>query len=456
MPTFEYRSIMPVSAENLFAYHDRPGALERLLPPWENIKVLERTGGIPDGGKLIMEMKIGPLRKKWIALHHDYVAGRQFVDTQASGPFSAWEHTHKCVAESASTSTLIDHIEYKLPGGAAGAMLGDAFVQKQLTRMFRFRHARTHNDLLRHGTFEDRPRLRIAVTGASGVVGSHLEPFLTTGGHTVMRLVRGAAKSESEIAWNPATGSIDESKLQGVDAIIHLAGRNIAVRWNARNRKEIWESRITSTENLWRTLATMPHPPKTLICASAVGFYGSRGDEVLAETSAPGTGFSADICKAWEAATSPARQAGIRVVNLRIGPALSLKGGMLKELLTPAKLGLAGRVGNGRQFVPWIALDDLVGLIHHALMTDSIEGPLNAVAPRPARQIEFIRTLGRVIHRPTLLPLPASAVRWLFGQMGEELLLGSARVSSAAATQSGFEFLHPQLEEALRFELGRT
>jgi uncharacterized protein len=456
MPTFEYRSTIPVSAADLFAYHDRPGALERLLPPWEKIRVLERTGGIRDGGKLVMEMNIGPLRKRWVALHHDYIAGHQFVDTQANGPFASWVHTHKCVAESPTSSTLIDHIEYKLPGAVAGALLGDAYVRKQLTRMFHFRHVRTHDDLLRHAKFADRPRMRIAITGASGVVGTHLEPFLTTAGHAVLRLIRGTAMTESDVAWDPASGRLDVTKLQGIDAIIHLAGRNIAVRWNEKNRKEIWESRVTATEKLCRTLAAMSNPPKTLICASGIGYYGNRGDEVLAEISAPGSGFTADICKAWEAATEPARQAGIRVVNLRIGPALSLKGGILKELLTPARWGLTGRVGTGRQYVPWIALDDLVYLIHHVLMTGTIHGPLNAVAPTPIRQIDFIRTLGRVIRRPTVLPMPAPAVRLLFGQMGNELLLGSARVSSATATQSGFEFMHPQLEEALRFELGIT
>jgi len=298
--------------------------------------------------------------------------------------------------------------------------------------------------------------MHVVVSGSRGLVGSALVPFLTTGGHRVTRLVRGMAAGPDETAWDPARGLVDASRLDGVDAVVHLAGENIAAgRWTASRKAEIRRSRVDGTRNLCEVLARLPRPPKVLVSASAIGFYGDRGAEVLTEASAPGAGFLTDVCREWEAATEPASRAGIRVVNLRFGMVLSPRGGALQKLLLPFRLGMGGRIGDGRQFTSWIALDDVVGAIHHAICEESVRGPVNAVAPEPVSNAEFTRTLARVLRRPTLLPVPAVAVRLAFGEMADALLLAGARVMPVRLQESGYRFRFPDLESALRHLLGR-
>jgi uncharacterized protein (TIGR01777 family) len=455
MNVFEKSSSIPVSSKELFTYHDRPGALERLLPPWRDFEVIERSGGIRDGGRVKVRMRIGPFSREVTALHHDFIDGKQFVDEQESGPFAVWKHTHQFLAETNNSSTLLDRIEYRLPGGIVCNRVFGSPVRKEVERMFRFRHARTQNDLIRQSPYESRPKLRIIISGATGLVGSGLTPFLTVAGHRVERLVRGRPRNRDEIAWDVESGGVDSERVSGADALIHLAGKNIAMRWTKAAREEIWNSRVPATEKLCRTLAQMKNPPKTLIVASGIGYYGNRGDELLTEESSSGSGFTADICKAWEAATSPAEQAGIRVIRLRIGVVLAARGGALGKMFLPTRLGLSGPIGSGSQYVSWIALDDLVGAIYHLLMSPQASGVFNAVAPEPVRQREFIKTFARVLHRPAMLPMPAGAVTLLFGQMGQETLLTSMRVAPAALTASNFTFVHRRLEAAMRFEYGR-
>jgi uncharacterized protein (TIGR01777 family) len=299
------------------------------------------------------------------------------------------------------------------------------------------------------------PSMRVAVTGASGLVGTAVVSFLSERGREIVRLVRREPRSTaSEVYWNPDSGEIDGPALEGIDAVVHLGGVGIAAgRWTARRKTAILESRVASTRLLSNSLSEMNRPPHTIICASAIGYYGDRGDELLNEESPPGAGFLADVCKAWEAATDPARQAGLRVVNLRIGMVLSRHGGALKRMLPPFRMGLGGIVGSGRQYLSWIALSDLVRAIDFLLTADDSSGPVNAVAPQPVTNREFTRTLGRVLRRPTPLPLPGFAVRLLFGEMGEALLLAGSRVQPARLTQAGFSFEHPSLEAALNAEL---
>ncbi len=304
----------------------------------------------------------------------------------------------------------------------------------------------------------DPASLRIAVTGSSGLVGTRLAGFLTQRGHQVERMVRCSAHpGTGEIFWDPATGEIDAAALEGIDCVVHLAGENVgAGRWTQARKDAIRTSRVAGTRLLSKTLAKLAKLPRTLIAASAVGYYGDRGDEPLTEDSLPGAGFLADVCREWEAATRPAREAGIRVVNLRTGVVLSAVGGALARMLTPFKLGLGGVVGTGRQYMSWITLDDLVAAIHHVTVTDEVSGPVNAVSPSPVTNREFTKTLGRVLRRPTILPLPAAVVRLLFGEMGRALLLEGARVVPSRLLASGFEFAHPTLDGALRHTLGRS
>ncbi|MFQ5723173.1 MAG: TIGR01777 family oxidoreductase [Terriglobia bacterium] len=297
--------------------------------------------------------------------------------------------------------------------------------------------------------------MKIGVSGSSGLVGSALVPFLTASGHQVVRLVR-SKPNPDEVYWSPAEGRLDASGLEGLEAVVHLAGENITGRWTPAKKARIRDSRVQGTQLLAGTLAELPQPPKVLVCASAIGYYGDRGEEVLREGSPPGSNFLAAVCQAWEAASQPAAQKGIRVVSLRIGVVLSPRGGALGKMLLPFKLGVGGKIGSGRQYLSWIAIDDLVGVIHHALTTESLQGPVNTVAPQAVTNLEFTKTLGRVLGRPTLLPLPAFAARLAFGQMADELLLASARVEPARLKASGYVFRTPDLEGALRHLLGKT
>jgi uncharacterized protein (TIGR01777 family) len=286
---------------------------------------------------------------------------------------------------------------------------------------------------------------RIVVAGASGLIGTALCAFLTGRGHRVDRMVRRPPQpGTAEIRWDPAKGEIDAAALDG-------AGENIAAgRWTAARKESILASRTDSTRLLCDTLARLGNAPRVLISASAVGYYGDRGDAVVIEQDRPGTGFLANVCKAWEAATEPARRIGIRVVNLRIGAVLSPAGGALARMLPAFRLGFGGRIGSGRQYMSWITLDDLVAAIHHLITAEDISGPVNAVAPEPVTNAEFTAALGRALHRPTLLAMPAFAVRLAFGEMGDELLLRGARAKPTRLQVSGFEFRDPQLEPALR------
>lgn len=301
----------------------------------------------------------------------------------------------------------------------------------------------------------ERP-LRIAVTGASGLVGRRLCAWLASGGHRVQAMVRREPKAGSdEIAWNPALGRIDSAALEGVDAVVNLAGENVASgRWTAPRKDVIRRSRVDGTALLARTIASLSRPPRVLVSASAIGIYGDRAGEWLTEDSEGGRGFLADVCREWESATSPAAERGIRVVVLRIGMVLSAAGGALARMLGPFRMGMGGPVGGGRQYVSWIAMDDLLGIVLRAIEDDSLRGAVNAVAPNPVTNAEFVSILARLLHRPAVVPLPAVAVRLLFGEMGDALLLASARVRPARLEATGFAFRHPDLASALRHELG--
>lgn len=298
--------------------------------------------------------------------------------------------------------------------------------------------------------------MKIAVTGSTGLVGSALVPFLTSGGHQVVRIVRSSTASDDAVTWDPSLGQIDARRLEGLNAVVHLAGESIAARrWNAAQKARIRDSRVQGTKLLCETLARLKYPPRVLVSASAIGFYGNRGDEDLSEASPPGTGFLPEVCREWEAATEFAKGAGIRVVPLRFGVILSPRGGALATMLTPFRLGVGGRVGNGRQWMSWISLDDAVGSIYHALCSDHVRGPANAVASNPVTNLEFTKTLGKVLGRPTIFPMPAFMARAAFGEMADALLLASTRVLPCTLLDSGFAFLYPRLDGALRHVLGK-
>src|SRR5271166_577943 len=289
---------------------------------------------------------------------------------------------------------------------------------------------------------------RILVSGASGPIGAALLPSLKTSGCSVVRLVRGAAKGNGEIAWDPARPLAPEA-VSGFDAVIHLAGESIFGRWSAEKKRKIRDSRVLGTSNLAQALAQAQEKPRVFICGSAIGYYGNRGDESLAEDSAPGTGFLAEVCQQWEESTTPAVQADIRTAHIRTGIVLSPKGGALGAMLTPFKLGLGGPTGSGRQWMSWIDVQDMVGAIHHILKSDLIQGPVNMVAPAPVTNATFAKTLASVLSRPAIFPLPAFAVKLAFGEMGEELLLSSQRVEAGKLISTGYPFRYRDLRASL-------
>jgi uncharacterized protein (TIGR01777 family) len=456
MPYFRHRTHLPFPADDVFAWHMRPGAFERLSPPWVDVRVLEREGGIQDGGRVVLGIRQGPAEVKWEVKHTEFEEGRVFRDEQVSGPFEAWSHTHRFIPSDDGGCFMEDQVEWTAPFGAAGKLFAEGFIDKELERLFFFRHTRLLNDLSLHARYSGPP-LTVVLTGGSGLIGRNLAHFLRSGGHSVLALQRArGTEGRKRGFWDPSGDAMDAGSLEGAQGVVHLAGESLAaLRWTEDKKEAILRSRRDGTHLIARTVAEMKNPPPVLVSASAVGYYGNGGNEILTEESQPGKGFLPMVCREWEGATGPARKAGIRVVNLRTGFVVTPAGPGLGRMLTPFKAGLGGRFGSGRQYMSWIDLDDEVGLIHHALTRPGVAGPLNATAPNPVPNTAFTDALGRVLNRPTVLPLPSLAIKGMLGEMGVELLLKGARVLPKKALDTGYEFLFPNLEDSLRFQLGR-
>ena len=451
------------SAQAVYDWHSRPGAFQRLAPPWDSVQLIEHTGGIEDGARAVLELQVGPVPVTWVAEHRDNVPGRQFTDVQVEGPFARWEHAHRFEPIDDEASVLEDRIEYALPLEAIHSFLSRGFVESRLRRGFDYRHRVTGRDLDLHARIGLEPGSRFAVSGASGLLGSTLTEVLATGGHEAWSLARAGSGSRlpgasaGSVSWDPRNGSIDTAALEGMDYVVHLAGASIADgRWSEERRSLIRQSRVQGTRLIAEALAGLERPPKALICASATGWYGDRGDERLDESSGPGQGFLPDVCREWEAAADPARESGIRVVHLRFGMILWPAGGALERMLLPFLAGAGGRMGSGDQFWSWVSLDDAVGAVMHAAAHEELEGPVNVVAPEPIRNRDFTSVLGSVLRRPTLVPTPAPALRLALGAMADELLLASSRVFPERLGATGFPFRDPELDPALRHMLGRT
>jgi len=292
--------------------------------------------------------------------------------------------------------------------------------------------------------------MNVLVTGSHGMIGTALIPRLRARGDRVLRLVRGEPEGSDDVRWDPPAGTIDAAALEGVDAVVHLAGVGIGdKKWTEARKKEVLESRTIPTTLLARTLATLDAKPRVLVSASAIGYYGDRGDDILTEAAAAGDDFGARVCREWEEATAPAEEARIRVVRTRTGLVLTARGGFLKRLLLPFKLGIGGRLGSGRQWMSWITLEDDLDAILHVIDTDSLTGPVNLTAPNPVTNAEFTQLLGHAVHRPTVIPTPMPALKVVYGGELVDTLLGSERVVPEKLQRSGFTFSHPELDGAL-------
>ena len=432
--------------DEVFAWHARPGAIVRLMPPWLPVQVAAETASLRDGRA---ELAL-PGGLRWVARHDPaaYDPPRRFADELASLPLRAalpWRHIHEFAALTPSATQITDRVVTALPAGFLRPVMG-------------YRHHQLAGDLAAHQwarQLRSEP-LTVAITGSSGLVGSALAALLTSGGHRVIRLVRRAPADDSERRWDP--DDPDPDLLRGTSALVHLAGASIAGRFTADHKRSIRASRITPTRRLAELAAATPGGPAVMVTASAIGYYGPRrGDELLTEDSPRGDGFLADVVAGWEAASTPAQDAGLRVVLVRTGIVQSPRGGTLRLLWPLAEVGAGGRLGGGHQWVSWIGIDDLTDVYYRALTDDTLAGPVNATAPHPVRNADYARTLARVLRRPLQLPVPGLGPRLLLGAEGASELAGAdQRVSPRRLLRNGHRFRHPELEPALRHLLGRA
>jgi uncharacterized protein (TIGR01777 family) len=444
----DYESVVKHPVSEVFAWHTRTGAMRRLVPPWQPMTVVRETESLADG-RAVLGLP-GGLR--WVAQHDPagFDPPHRFVDVLSSAGLSSWpsrvigwwRHTHE-FSEAATGTRVHDHIDTAVPGRA-------------LRPTFVYRHRQLADDLAAHRDAADagaQPMV-VAVSGASGLVGSALTAFLTTGGHRVIRLVRRPARGSDERQWDSDRPARD--LLSGVDAVVHLAGASIAGRFSEAHRTEIRESRIGPTRRLAEAASLADDGPRTFVSASAIGYYGfDRGDALLCEDSARGDGFLADVVAGWEDATAPAAEAGLRVVTVRTGIVQSARGGTLRLIRPLFAAGFGGRLGSGKQWLSWIGLDDLLDVYYRALYDTRLTGPVNAVAPAPVRNADYTDALGHVLRRPTLLIVGSFGPRLMLGEQGaRELAEASQRVVPTKLETLGHRFRRPNVEDTLAHELG--
>ena len=440
---FENDCSVPFDRQTVVDWYRRSGAFLRLAPSFDSIRAPGLAPGVSDGLVASFDLGVGPLQFEWRSIHQVESNG-DFFDEMLKGPFAKWKHHHQFIAEGASTR-LHDEIDWEGPFTRLLSPFFKGEVTGSLKRNFNYRLRRLKHDLSRHEAYRDRPRLRVGITGATGVIGTALSAFLSTGGHEVYHFVRRPSRHAREIDWNPKTGEIDASKMQGLDVVVHLAGENVAgKRWSPAFKKEVLESRTLGTGLIAKTLASFRDGRKRhLISASAIGIYSG--------------GFLGEVCEAWEKAVDPAlNQPDLKVTIARIGVVLTSKGGALKELTLPTLWGAGGKIASGTQAISWISQDDVISAIYELMLNPTATAPVyDLVSPRPIQQQELSRMLARVLKRPHVFTIPAFVIKTVFGQMGDEVLLGGQSVTPSGLGDLGFRFEFSELEDVLRFELGR-
>jgi len=439
--------LINLPCEDVYAWHTRPDTMKRLTPMSQSFEIIHQSGSVEDGGRIEVNIKQGIFSNKVVYEFFDCIKNKQICNRQIKGPFQKWEHRLQFIPVNQTQCELVEEIDYEFPGFFPPTK---RYINRKIQNLFDFRHERLQSDLQEHKGVKT---MKILIAGSSGLIGTALRDFLTTGGHEVTPLIR---KQGEGIVWNPETQEINLSDLEGFDAIINLAGENLAdSRWSTAKKQRILESRVKSTQLLAESVKKLSHPPKVFINASAIGYYGNVPEGDVTESHLAGEGFLSDVCQQWEAATDCLIGEDIRIVLLRTGVVLSPKGGALKAMLTPFKLCFGGVIGSGNQMMSWIDIEDQIRAIYFCLNMDSIHGPINLTAPNPVSNREFTKALGKALNRPTIFPMPEFVAQTLFGEMADEMLLSGAKILPEKLQKHGFTFQYPTLDDSLKHLLHR-
>lgn len=427
--------------------------LERIIPPWETIKVIDAEGR-PDkvGSKIEVSSKLfGCISIRMKLEYVEHIPGERFTIRGESRLFKNYQYQTTITPQCEHTTEVVDFFQFSLSLPKFLQPFLRGILKRRISRILHYKHDLMDHDLAILEKYPFEKSLKILVSGAHGLIGKNLGDFLEFMGHDVWHLSRKGAEEEKTVYWDPKTGECDVRSFEGFDCVIHLAGENIAKgRWTRRKKERVLRSRAKGTEHLVDIIKGLKNPPKALIAASAIGYYGNRGSEVLDETSGPGKGlFITEVCQQWERASKDLEEKGIRVVNTRFGVVLTAEGGALKKMLIPFKWGMGGRIGKGHQYVSWVAIDDVIGAIYHVIMTPELKGPVNIVSPNPVPNDVLAKKLSKRLNRWMGPPFPEFMVRLLLGQKGEELLLTSTRAEPSRLSETGYHFQYPKLSQAL-------
>jgi len=470
-------SLIHCNVNNLFDYHTRNGALERLIPPWSGLNLVNQKGGINNDAISIFRINFGPINFQWIAKHFGYIHNKQFQDEMIKGPFQKWIHTHSFIPQGLNQSFIEDKIDYTPKFGKIGSNIIQKRIQNYLEQLFLYRSRILVNDIYFEKMALEKEK-KILITGSHGLIGSALIPLLTSiGKHKITRLVRSLNNNNNHnnmnihsitntlnnnedndkiIYWDPDHKKLNLHQLEGYDIIIHLAGENIFGRWTNIKKQKIFDSRIESTKLLAESLTKLSNPPSLLICASAIGYYGrDRPNEHLTEDSSPGEGFLSKVCQKWENATKTASEIGIRVVNTRFGIVLTPKGGILQKLLGPYKLGLGIIIGNKDQYINWISIEDVIKGIFFSITNTSIRGTINIVSPKLVTNLEFSNILKKIFNTKLSISINQNITKVIFGEMSDELLSTNTYVIPKKLISTGYKFFNLELDDTLKFLLGK-
>ena len=432
------------------------------------MEIIDNTGGINNNDNSIFRIKLGPITFKWVAKHFGYIHNLQFQDKIIKGPFKKWIHTHSFIPQGENQCIIEDKIDYMPRFGKIGSKIIQKRIQNYLNQLFIYRERILVNDTILEKMTREKGK-NILITGSQGLIGSSLIPLLTNiGGHKITRLVRKInnnnmyirsttnKEDKKSIFWYPEHDKLDHNELEGFDIIIHLAGENIFGRWTDIKKQRIFHSRVGSTKLLAKSLTKLSNPPSLLICASAIGYYGDRPNEYITEDSIPGKGFLSEVCQKWEKATQDVTEIGIRVVNTRFGVVLTPKGGILQKLLSPFKLGLGITIGNKDQYISWVSIEDVIKSIFYSITNTSIKGPVNVVSPKPITNLEFSDTLKKIFNPKLSMSINQNIPKLIFGEMSKEVFSTNTYVIPKRLISTGYKFFDSELEDSLRFLLGKT